>query len=175
MSGCSGADVGDVADVALEECEPAGGVDGLEDDWRAGAQRFECGFEQPCEIRRLEMLDDLRREQPAERSSRHAAQIGERVGLRRLEPLLAAYATIASLRSMPRAVMPLLAQQRQELAAAAADVEDVGRAGEDREVVAQLPLNVLARPAKRIFEADVLVAERLDAGRSSVRRLVGPA
>ncbi len=49
----------------------------------------------------------------------------------------------------------MLAQQVQELAAAAADVEDVGGAAEDRDVGLQAAADLVARAAEAILEADV--------------------
>ena len=61
-----GSHVRQVADVALEEREPARGVDRLEHDWRAGAELLERGVEQLRQVSRLQVLDDLRGEQSAE-------------------------------------------------------------------------------------------------------------
>ena len=66
VSGCTGLHVRQVADVALEERKPAGRVDRLEHDWRAGAEFLECGVEQLHQVSRLQVLDDLRGEQSAE-------------------------------------------------------------------------------------------------------------
>ena len=82
--------VRDVANVALEEREPAGRIDGLEDDRRAGAQLVERGVEQRRQIAGLEMFDDLRGEEAAERSVGLRAQVGERVGFGDVQSLLPA-------------------------------------------------------------------------------------
>ncbi len=46
-------------------------------------------------------------------------------------------------------------EQREKLAAAAADVQDVARAGEQRHMHALLVPDFVDRPAKSILEADV--------------------
>src|SRR5205814_10123633 len=73
--------VREIAEVAAEKGEPAGRVDRLEHDRRARTQLLERGREQANEIRRLEMLDDLRREQPAKRRLPLRSHIRERVTL----------------------------------------------------------------------------------------------
>ena len=72
-------------------------------------------------------------------------------------PRPAAIATMAPLLSMPRARTPAVAERGEQLAAPAADVEHVGAAREDRHVHQQPLLNRGVRPAKLIFEANVLV------------------
>ena len=57
--------------------------------------------------------------------------------------------------STPRAPIPTLLQQVQELTPPAADVEDVGRTFEQRHVVDQAAANLLARPSEQVLEADV--------------------
>ena len=52
--------------------------------------------------------------------------------------------------------MPCVAQQLEELAAAAADVEDVGGAREERQVGLEPLADLVLRPAEPILEADVL-------------------
>ena len=61
-------DVRDVADVAVEERDPARGIQRLEHEPSAGPQLVERQLEKSQKIRRLEVLDDLRRENPAERA-----------------------------------------------------------------------------------------------------------
>src|SRR6185295_356378 len=82
----------------------------------------------------LEVLGDLRREQSAERSVRKRAQVAERIAFGGVEALRAADLDHLVIEIEAARADPLLAQQVQELAAAAADVEDVRRAREDREV-----------------------------------------
>ena len=58
--------VRDVANVALEERDPAGWIDRLEHDAPARANLVERKGEQLVQILRLEVLDDLDRDQPAQ-------------------------------------------------------------------------------------------------------------
>ncbi len=58
----------DVADVAREKRVPACGVDGFEHDLRSRPKLVIRGLEKAHQIIRLEVLDDLRRKQTAERS-----------------------------------------------------------------------------------------------------------
>ena len=71
------------------------------------------------------MLGDLRGEEPAERLIGQRAQVAERVAFDRLEPLRAADLHHLVVEIEAAAADAVLAQQVQELAAAAADVEDV--------------------------------------------------
>ena len=67
---------------------------------------------------------------------------------------------MAALVSTPRAVTPADRKRGEELAAAAAEIDDVARAGEDRQVGLELFRDAVVRAAKGIFEADVLVIVR---------------
>jgi len=51
--------VREVADIGVEERCPAGGIDRLEDDRRAGAELVVRETQEPHELSRLKMLDDL--------------------------------------------------------------------------------------------------------------------
>ena len=80
------------------------------------------------QVSRLEMFDDLRREEAAERSVGLRAQVGERVGFGDVESLLPADVHHRAVDVDAARRDPLVAQERQELAAPAADVQDVARA-----------------------------------------------
>ena len=58
-------DVCDVADVAFEECDPARRVERFEDDPAARPELVEGELEEGEEVAGLQVLDDLRGEQPA--------------------------------------------------------------------------------------------------------------
>ena len=60
--------VREVAQVAAEEREPAGGVDRFEHDRRAAPEFVRRGFEQPHQVCRFEVFDDLRAKLLADRS-----------------------------------------------------------------------------------------------------------
>ena len=60
---------------------------------------------------------------------------------------------------MPRALMPASREQGEKLAAAAADVEDLRRAGEDVDVHGQAFADRLRRAAELVLEAHILVPE----------------
>ena len=100
-------DVREVADVAAEERQPAGRVDRLEDDRRAGLELARDGVEQAHQVRRLEVFDDLRRDDAAERTVRRR-RTGSRAHPRAStsSPRSRATATMSALRSMPRAPTP---------------------------------------------------------------------
>ncbi len=59
---------------------------------------------------------------------------------------------------MPRARDAGAGEELEKLAAPAADVEDVGRAGKERQVAFEPRPDGVARAAELILEADVLVA-----------------
>ena len=103
------------------------------------------------------MLDDLGGDDAADRFTGQRGDIAERVALRHLEPVFArdSHHGIVGIHA-PRAHAGR-PQRRQELPASAAEVDDVGRAGEDRQVVNELRRHAFVRAAERVFEANVLV------------------
>ena len=60
------AHVGDVADVGVEEGEPAAGIDGLQDDPGAGPELAPGDVEQAHQVVRLQVFDHLGGEQPSQ-------------------------------------------------------------------------------------------------------------
>ena len=103
---------------------------------------------------RLEVLDDLHGDQPAERAVRQRLEVRERVALARVEA--ARPAGLDHLVVDVEAVRAdaALGEQRQELAAAAPEVEHVRRAREQLDVLAAAargssdsdPLNLFSKP-----------------------------
>ena len=73
-------------------------------------------------------------------------------------PLARQRSTISVLRSTPRAGNAGIAQQLEELAAPAADVEDIGGAGEPRDVVGHPFADLVLGAAVEILEPGVLMA-----------------
>ena len=78
--------VRDVADVAVEERDPARRVQRLEDDPAAGPQLVEGELEEPQQVAGLQVLDDLRGEDAAERRVRQRRQVADGVRLGDVEP-----------------------------------------------------------------------------------------
>src|SRR6185503_2369763 len=74
-----------ITDEAFEERDPAGRIDGLEHDAAAGPDPVEREAEHLIEILRLQMLDDLDRDQPTQRFIRDTPQIRSRIRRRRIE------------------------------------------------------------------------------------------
>ena len=70
--------------------------------------------------------------------------------------------------SMPRAVTPRARSDAEQLAAAAADVDDVARTLENREILLDAEADLGRRPTEAILEADV--GHRIDRTRECVRR-----
>ena len=168
--------VRDVAHVALEEGEPAGHVDGLQRQHAAGAQHLAGPLQETHQVVRLEVLHDLRREDAAEALVLEPLQVRQGVALARVEPALPAFLDHLVVDVEAAGAHALLAQQVEELAAPAPDVEHVLLAREQRQVVLQPLPDHGGRPAELILEPDVL--ERLDAARRERvcrRRRVGRA
>src|SRR5262245_60026676 len=81
-------DMGDVANVAREEREPARGIDRLQDDLRAGSQFVIRSVEKLHEVVRVKVLNDLRRKKSSEGFVGYGQQIGQAVANRGLESAL---------------------------------------------------------------------------------------
>ena len=88
-------DVRDVADEALEERDPARRVERLEHERRAGPKLVVRELEEPQQVARLQMLDDLRGEQPAERSVGQRREVADDVGFGDVEPAARQTSTIS--------------------------------------------------------------------------------
>ena len=114
------------------------------------------------------MLDDLTREQPANRLVGLPAQVSERVGSGRLESMFAAPLDSLHIGVDAAGRDPALAQHGQELAASAPDVHHVGCPIEIRQVRALVRHDLLARPTEGVLEADVRV--RVEIGHDGLRR-----
>ena len=110
----------------------------------------------------------LRREEPAERSVGLGAQVGEGVRFGDVQSLLAAHVHHRAVDVDAARRDPLVAQDSQELATPAPDVQDVARAGEEREVFGHTLPDVVAGPAKPSSKPTYLW---LSQGSSWLRRL----
>ena len=101
------------------------------------------------------MLDDLRRHRSAERRVRQRLEIRQRIGLDDVEAALSSVRHHPGVRVDAARGDAMFFQQRQELTAPAADVEDVARACEHRHVHALLLANLVDRSAEPIFETPI--------------------
>src|SRR5688500_4646449 len=117
--------MGDVADVALEERRPAGGVQRFEHHGSAGPHFLRREFEEAKQVRGLEVLDDLRGEEPSQRLVRKRVQVAD--GVRLLDSEAAGPADLHHLAVQIDAPGPDAArvQQVDELAASTADIQYV--------------------------------------------------
>ena len=147
--------VRDVANVALEERDPARGVDRLEHQRRARAELVKRGLDQAQEVSRLEVLDYLNRDQAAERAVGDAVEKPERVALLGLEAARSARLDHRRVGVDAARGNAVFAKQIEQLAAAAPEIDDVPGAGEDRHVVDELAADLFGRAAELVFEADV--------------------
>ena len=98
-------------------------VDRLGDQQTSGPELHCRELEQPEERRRREMLDDLRREDTAERAVLKGLEVGNGIRLLDVEPLTGGVRDHVRVGVDPPGLDTGLAQQREELAAPAADVE----------------------------------------------------
>ena len=89
------------------------------------------------------MLDHLHGDEAAERAVRQGRQVFERVSLRCLQPALTTDLDHRDIQIEAASLDAVLAHEIQELAAAAADVEHVGRTGKVRHVELQAGANLL--------------------------------
>ena len=154
----------EVADVAVEERAPAGGIDRLEHDRRARAQGVGRCRQEAEQVVGLQVLDDLRRDEAAEAAGRRGQQERQAIGFGHGEaPGPAALDHLVVLIHAARRDTSA-AQQREELATAAADVHDIGRAREDRDVVGHAAADLVLAAAKEILEAGVLLTLQRIAG-----------
>ena len=126
--------VRDVAHVGTEERHPARGVERFHHDTGIRAEGAVCLAQQPLEIGGLEVLDDLTREQSADRLVGQRTQVPERIAPGRVEAMLPAPLDGLGIAVDAAGSDPPLAQHGQELAAAAPDVHHVGRPVEIRQV-----------------------------------------
>ncbi len=157
--------VGEVADVAREEGEPAGWIDRFEDDPRAGPQLVVRKIEGAHQVGGLQMLDDLNGDDAAEGTIRQGAEISQEVGFRDVEAALAAHLdhlVIDVQASRADAGGP---EEVEELASAAAHVEHVSRASEHPDIWFEARADLVLRSAEAVLEPDVFVA--VDDGRSA--------
>ncbi len=149
--------MGDVADEAVEERGPAGRVERFEHDRRARPQFVERELEEPQQIPGLEVLHHLRREEPAERRVGQRVEVTDDVGLGDLEPARAADLDHLVIQIESARGDPACLEQIEEFPSAAADVEDIRRAVEVREVALQPRADRFLRSPELVFEPDVLV------------------
>ena len=150
-------DVRDVADVAVEERDPAGRVQRLEHEAPARAELVERELEEPQQVARLQVLDDLRGEDAAERGVGQRRRVADGVRFGDVEAARAADLRHLVIQIDAARADAARGEQIEELAAAAADVEHVGRAVEERQVDLEPRADHLARAPELILEADVLV------------------
>ena len=151
-------DVGEVAQVGLEEGEPAGRVYGLYRDGGAGPQLAPRHADQPDERIRRKVLHDLSGEQPAERAVRQRLQKRECIAGCRGQPPVAARRDHLRVGVDAACRDPRLAQQVEKLSSPTADVEHVGRSFEERHVVALALADGFPRAPIAVLEADVGVS-----------------
>ena len=158
--------VRDVAQVGAEERRPRRGVYRFEHHARPGAEGAVGVGEHPHQVVGLEVLDDLGRKEAAERLVGQGAQMAEGVAPGRVQPPLAAALDRLRVGVDAAGGDAVVAQQGEELSAAAAQVEHVRRALEVGQIGA-LPLrDLLRRPAEHVLEADVLVGVQIRRGRN---------
>ena len=147
--------MGEIADVAAEEGEPARRIDGLDHDRRAGAQLPRGGIKQAQQIRRLEMLDHLRGNHAADRLVGAALQIRERVAGRDVEAAFARDRRHLRIRVHARGLDAGGLQRGKKLTASAAEIDDRGHPVEDRHVGAYARLDALGGAAELVLEREV--------------------
>ena len=85
----------DVADVAVEERDPARGIQRFEDDPAAGTDLVKGELEELKEVAGLQVLDDLRCEEAAERRIGSRRQVADGIGFRDVESSAAASSAIS--------------------------------------------------------------------------------
>jgi hypothetical protein len=149
--------VRDVANEAVEKRGPARRVQRLEHDRRARLQFVRRQLEKAEQVARLQVLDDLRREQAADRRVGLAFEIPDEIPFGDVEPPRAADFDHLVIEIQPAPGDPFRLQQVEELAAPAADVEHVLRALEVRQVSREPLADGVLRAAELILEPDVLV------------------
>jgi hypothetical protein len=113
------------------------------------------------EISRLQVLDDLQGDEPSDAVIGQARQICERVRMFGAQATRPAHLDHLDVRIDADGRHAALAQQVQEFAAAAADVDHVVRADEPLREVALAIANVLGAAAVEILETDVLDTQRV--------------
>ncbi len=89
------------------------------------------------QVPRLQVLHDLRGEQSPKRAVRDRPEVGQQIGDRRAQPLVAADVHHRLVEIDAARPHTMLREQAQELAAPAPDVEHVARAREQRNVFEQ--------------------------------------
>ena len=151
-------DVRDVADVAVEERDPARRVQRLEDHAAAGAELVEGELEELQQVSGLQVLDHLRGEDAAERCVGERREVADGVGFGDVEAARAAELGHLVIQIDAARADAGAGEQLEKLAAPAADVEHVGGAGEERQVAFEPRPDRVARAAELILEPDVLVA-----------------
>ena len=115
------------------------------------------GLEEAHQVVRLQVLDDLNRDQAAQRAVRLGVEPREGVGAVRAQAARAAGADHLVVDVDAAGVDAVLAKQVQQLAAAAPDVDHVARRRRTAARYGQQALaDLLARAAEPILEADVL-------------------
>ena len=116
---------------------------------------------QSHEVSRLQVLDDLQGDEPSDAVIWQAGQICERIRMVGAQTPRPAHLDHLDVRIDADGRHAALAQQVQEFAAAAADVDDVVRAGEPIREVALAIANVVRAAAVEILETDVLDTQRV--------------
>ena len=162
--------VGQVADVAVEERAPAGRVDGLEHDRRAGPHASAASFEAPHQVVGLQVLDHLGGDEAAEAVGVGRGQEAGTSVSATSKPLARQRSTISMVQVDAAGRDAGVAQQPEELAAAAADVDDVARRREkprrSRAIRSRMSSSAAAIG---VLEADVLLAAQRIGGQHLLR------
>src|SRR5262249_28476599 len=153
----------DVPDVAVEEGHPAGRIERFEHESPARSQLVEGKFEKPQQVGRFEVLDYLRRENPAERSIPERRQVSNGIGLAHVEAPGPAHLHHFVIQIDAARSNSARGQQVEKLTSPTPYVEHVAPAFEKRQVGLQALTNDLAGTTEAVFKADVLV--RVDGGR----------
>src|SRR5262245_12752471 len=127
--------VRDVADVALEERHPARRVDCFENERSAGLEFVVRGFEETNQVSGFEVFDDLNGDETAQTGVALALEKLERVASLHLESACPTELHHRVVTVDPARRDPLLAQQIEQLAPSATNVEDIRSRPEDGDVI----------------------------------------
>ena len=148
----------DVADVAVEKRHPARRIERLEHHAATGADLVEGELEKSKKISGLQVLDHLRCEEAAERCIGEGREVADGISFGDVEAARATELGHLMIQIDAPCADAGAGEEFEKLAPPAADVENVGGAGEKREVAFEPRPYDVARPAKLILEPDVLVA-----------------
>ena len=139
--------------VVVPQRERRERVDRLRDEQPARAKLGRGELQQPHQRRRGHVLDELRREDPAERAVIEAMEILDCVRVLDLEPFAARVGDHIGVEVDASRLDPRLTEQREELTAATAQVQHGRRVAEVVDVGALALADALGGPRMRLSKA----------------------